>query len=231
MSSILVIDDDAHIREVVSFALKKAGFQVETAGDGSSGLAAARSLMPDLVILDILMPELDGLAVCRELRTSSEVPIIFLSSVDEELDRVVGLELGADDYVTKPFSPRELVARVKTVLRRVGKATSKPKNQRVLVQGELRVDLDLRRVLCNDKEVELTATEFNLITALLGFPGKVYTRYELMQRAYPDGTIVSERTIDSHLKRMRRKFEGTGIQPIDTVHGVGYRIAPVLGTQ
>ena len=223
MATILVIDDDPHIRQVVEFALQQAGFTVHLAADGRSGLAAHARHAPDLVVLDILMPELDGLAVCRELRAQGgPVPIIFLTSVDDELDRVVGLELGADDYVTKPFSPRELVARVKAVLRRA--AAPAAEAPRRLSHGGLDVDLDRRQVRCGEHEVELTGTEFNLLAALLRYPGKVYTRDELMTHAYADGRAVSERTIDSHIKRLRHKFAAVGAQPIDTVHGVGYRL-------
>jgi len=225
MSTILVIDDDPHIRQVVEFSLGKAGFDVVLAEDGAAGLEAFRAHAPALVVLDILMPELDGLAVCRELRATSRVPVIFLTSIDEELDRVVGLELGADDYVTKPFSPRELVARVKAVLRRSAPAAPDDEARPMLEYGALRVDRDRREVRVGESEVELTATEFNILVTLLAMPGKVYSRGELMQRAYSDDTVVSERTIDSHVKRIRKKFEVTGVQPVETVHGVGYRMA------
>ncbi len=223
MALILVVDDDPHIRHVVQFALQKAGFQVTFAKDGTEAIEACRTRQPDLMVLDILMPELDGLAVCREVRAESELPIIFLTSVDEELDRVIGLELGADDYVTKPFSPRELTARVRSVLRRVQSAP--PNRAKTLNHGPLRMDLDAYRIYCGDAEVELTATEFNILKALLRYPGKVFSRTELMDHAYEDGTVVSERTIDSHMKRIRRKFEQYGVTPVDTVHGIGYRIA------
>ncbi|MDJ0763911.1 MAG: response regulator transcription factor [Myxococcota bacterium] len=223
MALVLVVDDDPHIRHVVQFALQKAGFQVIFAQDGREAIDACRAQQPDLMVLDILMPELDGLAVCREVRAESAVPIIFLTSVDEELDRVIGLELGADDYVTKPFSPRELTARVKSVLRRTQVAA--PPEAKVLNHGAIRMDLDGYCVSCRGAAVELTATEFNILKALLAYPRKVFTRSELMDHAYSDGTMVSERTIDSHMKRIRRKFERHCVPPIETVHGIGYRIA------
>ncbi len=224
MQTILVIDDDPHIREIVQFSLAKAGFRVILAGDGRAGLEAFIAEKPDLVVLDILMPEMDGTEVCRRLRAESPTPIIFLTSVDEEVDRILGLEMGGDDYVTKPFSPRELVARVKAVLRRTARPAT-DKEPRYLSHGPLRLDLDAYKAFWEDTEVVLTVTEFRILQALLSYPGKVYTRDELMDRAYPEGNIVSDRTIDSHIKRVRRKFEAVGKNPIETVHGIGYRMA------
>lgn len=227
--TILVVDDDNNIREVLRFALGKAGYTVVEAEDGASALTLFAKQAPDLLILDVMMPELDGTDVCRAIRKTSRVPIIFLSSRDEDMDRIIGLELGGDDYVTKPFSPRELVARVKAVLRRLEpldltpgapKAELKP----VQTHGRLRVDSNLFQVTWDGKEVTLTATEFALVAALLGYPGKVYSRQELMDRAIGDDVVVTDRTIDSHVRRIRRKFESVGADPIDTVHGVGYRL-------
>jgi two-component system, OmpR family, response regulator len=222
--NILVIDDDPHLREIVEFALAKAGFKVRCAADGQAGLAAFAEQRPDLVVLDILMPEMDGTEVIKRLRETSQVPVIFLTSVDEEVDRILGLEMGADDYITKPFSPRELVARVKAVLRRVAKPAPEPVAAAV-VHGPLRLDTERFKAFWNEMEVLLTVTEFRILLALLSYPGKVYCRDELMDRAYPDGAVVSDRTIDSHIKRIRKKFEPAGGNPIDTVHGMGYRIA------
>ena len=228
--TILIVDDDSHIREVVRFALAKAGFRTAEAGDGREALAAFDRVAPDLVVLDIIMPEMDGTDVCRELRARSRVPIVFLSSKDEEIDRVVGLELGGDDYVTKPFSPRELVARVRAVLRRAGEpaAPAAPAEGRpnVLVHGKLRLDLDRFQAFWQGTEVVLTVTEFGVLRTLLGYPGKVYSRSELMDRAYNEHTVVTERTIDSHVRRVRRKFADAGGDPIETVHGVGYKLGP-----
>jgi two-component system OmpR family response regulator len=232
--TVLIVDDDAHIREVVRFALAKTGFRVLEAVDGRAALALFASAPPDLVILDVLMPELDGTEVCRELRRVSRVPIIFLTSLDDEADRVIGLELGGDDYVAKPFSPRELVARVKAVLRRLDQ-TAPPSSSggaptdaaaRSPSRGRLRLDVDLYQAFWDAASVPLTATEFHLLKALFGHPGKVYTRDELVGRALGDDVTVTERTIDSHVRRLRRKFAGVGADPIETVHGIGYKLGP-----
>jgi two-component system OmpR family response regulator len=226
--TILVVDDDPHIREVVRFALEKEGFSVEEAPGGSEALERFGRGGVDLVVLDILMPDLDGTEVCRKMRASSTVPIVFLSSKDEEVDRILGLELGGDDYVTKPFSPRELVARVRAVLRRSAAATgdAPPEEQGILEHGRLRLDLDRYQVTWDGKEVVLTATEFRLLRTLLGYPGKVYSRRELMDGAYDDYTVVTDRTMDSHVRRVRRKFAEAGGDLVETVHGVGYKLGP-----
>jgi two-component system OmpR family response regulator len=226
--TILVVDDDPHIREVVRFALEKEGFAVVEAGGGAEALERFEREGPDLVVLDILMPDLDGTEVCRRLRASSTVPIVFLSSKDEEIDRILGLELGGDDYVTKPFSPRELVARVRAVLRRSAAASGEepPEERGTLEHGRLRLDLDRFQATWDGREVVLTATEFRLLRTLLGYPGKVYSRGELMDGAYDEHTVVTDRTMDSHVRRVRRKFAEAGGDPIETVHGVGYRLGP-----
>ncbi|MFW5967228.1 MAG: response regulator transcription factor [Persicimonas sp.] len=227
---VLIADDDPHIREVVRFALEKAGFSTVEAEDGLATLEAVEEHQPDLIVLDVMMPEMDGTEVCRKLRRSHDVPIVFLSSKDEEIDRVLGLELGGDDYVTKPFSPRELVARVKAVLRRSdqsstpGEQTDEEGDRQLLEHGPLRLDLDRYEAYWDEEAVDLTKTEFGLLRTLLGYPGKVYSRSELMKGAYDDGTIVSDRTIDSHIRRLRRKFESVGRNPIETVHGLGYKL-------
>jgi len=228
--TILIVDDDAHIREVVRFALEKEGFGTVEAADGREALERYETDRPDLVVLDILMPEMDGTEVCRRLRAASTVPIVFLSSKDEEIDRILGLEMGGDDYVTKPFSPRELVARVKAVLRRVGQAAEArvpgDAEPRVLRHGRLRLDLDRFQAFWDEGEVVLTVTEFGLVRTFLGYPGKVYTRQELMDGAYGEYTVVSDRTIDSHVRRVRRKFAEAGSDPVETVHGLGYKLGP-----
>lgn len=221
MEKVLVVDDDPHIRDVVCFALRRSGYQPLTAGDGLAALDVAAREMPALVILDILMPELDGTEVCKRLRKGSDVPIIFLTSKDEEVDRVLGLELGADDYVVKPFSPRELVARVKTVLRRKGPAISEQR----LVRGRLVVDLEAIEARWDGAEVPLTATEFALLKAIAAQPRRVFTRENLMAASYAGARFVSDRTIDSHVRHIRAKFQSAGGDPIETVHGVGYRLA------
>lgn len=238
-TQILVVDDDANIRQVLRFALEQAGYAVQEAENGAAGLERFEECGPDLVILDVMMPEMGGTEVCRRIRRVSDVPVLFLSSRDDEIDRVVGLELGADDYVPKPFSPRELVARVKAILRRAGKAPDAPFDGGVsidttteipqpkaaqITHGALTLDLDLYQASWRGESIVLTRREFELLRALLGHPGKVYSRGELMTAAYDMGTIVSERTIDSHIRRLRRKFEDAGAEPIETVHGIGYRL-------
>jgi two-component system, OmpR family, response regulator len=223
---VLIVDDDAHIRHVVRFALEKAGLVADEAADGRAALARIEAQPPDLLILDIMMPELDGTEVCRQVRARSRLPIIFLSSRDEEVDRIVGLELGGDDYVSKPFSPRELVARVRAVLRRAQPAPeagprAKPK---VMCRGPLRLDLDAHTVSWDGRPIVLTVTEFGIVRTLLGYPGKVFTRDELMTGAYDEATVVSDRTIDSHVRRVRGKLEQVGADPIRTVVGVGYQL-------
>ena len=221
MAKILVADDDGHIREIVRFALEQAGHAVVEAADGNAALAAFANSI-DLVILDILMPELDGLEVCRRLRTHSRVPIIFLSSRDEELDRVLGLELGADDYVTKPFSPRELVARVRAVLRRLQDAPAPEPSIRTY--GAINMDLGRHRCSFHGQEIVLTVTEFALLVTLLVAPGQVFARDELVARAYGDGHVITERTVDSHIRRIRQKLDAIAPSPIETVYGLGYRL-------
>ena len=230
--TILVVDDDPHIRQIVLFALEKAGFGAFEAADGLEALRRFDEVDPDLVVLDVLMPEMDGTDVCRELRKKTSVPIVFLSSKDEEIDRVLGLEMGGDDYIGKPFSPRELVARVKAVLRRsaagaedaAGEDGGRTSGQGMLRHGALALDLDRFKAWWREQEVELTVTEFNLVRTMLGFPGKVFTREQLMNGAYEGHTVVSDRTIDSHIRRVRRKFADVGGQPIETVHGLGYKL-------
>lgn len=226
VAKLLIIDDDPHIREVVAYALTAAGHTVTPAADGAAGLAAARAHAPELVVLDILMPGLDGIEVCRQLRQSSTVPILFLSSKDDEIDRVIGLEVGGDDYMTKPFSPRELVARVKAMLRRVAlvRAEAKPEATRVVKShGALRLDPERFEVTWDGRPIVLTVTEFGVVDALLSHPGKVYTRGELVDLAYAYDHHVTERTIDTHVRRVRKKFDAEG-EPIETVFGLGYRL-------
>ena len=228
MRDILVVDDDSHIREVICFALRRAGFEVTEAADGEAALTRIERDKPDLVILDILMPEMDGLDVCRAVRSgssaSANVPILFLSSKDAEVDRVVGLELGADDYITKPFSPRELVARVKTYFRRMHSFAEPERNE--IAAGHLRIDLDAQMASFRGHPMELTRTEFGLLATLARRAGKVLNREALMNGAYVGFRIVSDRTIDSHMRRLRTKLREAGdLDPIQTVHGVGFRLA------
>jgi two-component system OmpR family response regulator len=225
---ILVVDDDPHIREVVQFALERAGFEVSEAGDGHRALEIFRRSTPDLLILDITMPEMDGLAVCREIRKTSDLPILFLSSRSDEVDRVVGLEIGGDDYVTKPFSPRELVARVQIILKRT---QQKPATltEKKLSRGSLMLDIEGHACFCRDRVILLTATEFAILKTLLERPDRVYTRDELMDRAYKDNLTVSDRTIDSHIRHIRGKCANAGCKSvIETVHSIGYKLGSCL---
>jgi two-component system OmpR family response regulator len=221
---ILVADDDGHIREVVRFALQQGGFDVVEARDGREACERLAEGGVDLVVLDIIMPEADGLEVCRRVRRTSSVPIIFLSSKDDELDRVLGLELGADDYLSKPFSPRELLARVRAILRRLREPPAPAAKAEVLRRGPLELDLGRHRCSWSGREVVLTVTEFALLQALLGAPGKVFSRDDLVDRAWGPGHAITDRTIDSHVRRIRQKLGALGADPIETVYGVGYRL-------
>ena len=228
MARILIADDDPHLREVVRYALSRDGHEVREAKDGAEALRLATAETPDLVVLDIVMPTMDGLEACREIRKKSPVPIVFLTSRDEELDRVLGLEMGGDDYLVKPFSTRELCARVKAVLRRARPAP-KSDEEPVLRQGALRMDTIEHRVFVDrdgtPNEVIFTVTEFSLLRVLLTRPGRAFSREELTDRAYGDGYHLAERTLDSHVRRIRAKLREQGIDPVETVHGLGYRLA------
>ena len=220
---ILIVDDDPHIREVVRFALEKAGMDTSEARDGAEGLECFMKNNPDLIILDISMPEMDGLDVCREIRKISNVAILFLSSRDDEIDRIVGLELGADDYLTKPFSPREMVARVKAILKRVG--GEQTPNETILKADDLSVDPAGHRVFWTNTEIKLTATEFPILAGMIKHPNMVFSRSQIMDMAYQDNIYVSDRTIDSHIRHIRQKFNKAGCHTIFiTIHGVGYRL-------
>src|SRR5690348_1561166 len=221
MPRILIADDEPNIREVISFALERAGFGVATARNGSEALQQVRRGPVDLIVLDIGMPEMDGLEVCRQIRKTSDVPILFLSARDEEIDRVLGLEIGGDDYVTKPFSARELVARVNVILKRA-RGGSRPPAE--MSYGLVRLDAARHAVWFGDKAIRLTALEFEILAAFLGHPEMVFPREQLMEAAYGSGTYVSDRTIDSHIRNLRAKFAEVGCASIvETVHGVGFR--------
>jgi two-component system OmpR family response regulator len=224
MARILIVDDDPAIRDVVRFALARAGFETVEAENGRVALDLFAKVPPDLIVLDVALPELDGTELCRQIRRDSTVPIVFLSSRDEEIDRVLGLEIGGDDYLVKPFSPRELVARIKAVLRR-GIAVQTVADAKVLSHGALMLDLDAVRASWNGRDVALTATEFGILRTLMTRPGKVYTRDSLMDGAYAVEKVVSDRTIDSHVRRLRAKFEAIGAAPIETLHGIGYKLS------
>lgn len=226
MTKILVVDDDPHIREVVSFSLKNADFTICEAANGRQALDTFCSEKPDLIVLDIMMPELDGIEVCREIRKTSLIPIIFLTAKSDEIDMIIGLELGGDDYIAKPFSPRQLVTRVRTVLRRcqqVQLATTDKNKSTEIKHGALTLDAESFKAYWLDKEIVLTVTEFNLLHVLAEKPEKVFSREDLMQKAY-DNVVVSDRTIDSHIRRVRAKIATAGGEIIKTVHGLGYKL-------
>ena len=219
--TILVVHDEKNIVQLARLYLNKEGFRVEAAYDGAQALEKAKSLRPDLVILDIMMPEMDGLSVCRELRKTSNVPIIILTARGDDVDRIVGLELGADDYVTKPFNPRELVARVKAVLRR---ASHEPASQPVLEADGLRLDTASREVTVEGQAVSLRAKEFDLLTAFLRHPGIVLDRERLLQLVWGTDYYGDTRTIDVHVAWLREKLARAKRVKIQTVWGVGYKL-------
>jgi DNA-binding response OmpR family regulator len=223
MPRILVVDDEPKIVRLVRDYLEHAGFGVSVARDGREALMRARSEQPDLVILDLGLPGLDGLDVTRSLRHDSSVPLIMLTARDSETDRVLGLELGADDYLTKPFSPRELVARVRAVLRR---NRAEPPDA-VLRVGELELDIPRLRASLGGRPVTLTATEFQLLVTMARQPGRVFTRAQLLDAIHGEALEAYERAIDAHVKNIRRKLEPDPRRPryLQTVYGVGYRMA------
>jgi two-component system alkaline phosphatase synthesis response regulator PhoP len=222
MNRVLVVDDDPGIVKVVRAYLEQAGFDVLVAYDGKKALHIARHDKPDLVVLDLMLPEMDGWDVCRALRKESDVPIIMLTARVEETDKLVGLELGADDYVTKPFSPRELAARVRSVLRRSGAMPAEP--ERMSLRG-VTIDLSRHQVVVQGEPVDLTPTEFSLLAALMKDPGRAFTRSQLLESVQGYAYDGYERTIDVHVKNLRQKIEENPRSPqrIKTVYGVGYK--------
>ena len=222
--TVLVIDDEPKIADLCRDYLRAAGYGVLTAADGPQGLALARRERPDLVVLDLMLPGMDGLDVCRALRRDGSVPIIMLTARVDETDRLVGLELGADDYLTKPFSPRELVARVRTVLRRAGGAAAPAE---VIRAGELSLDRTRFKVNLPDREITLTPTEFEILAVMAAQPGRVFSRAQLLTAAHGIAFESYERAIDSHIRNLRRKLQLTSDEPeyIQTVHGVGYKFS------
>ena len=228
MATIALVDDDRNILTSVSIVLESEGYKIRTFTDGASALEGMRSEPPDLAILDIKMPRMDGMELLRRLRQESEVPVIFLTSKDEEIDELFGLKMGADDFIRKPFSQRLLVERVRAVLRRVSPrsaATASEEKERVLERGQLKLDRERHTCTWKDRPVTLTVTEFLILHALAQRPGVVKSRNSLMDAAYDDQVYVDDRTIDSHIKRLRKKFKAVDddFEMIETLYGVGYR--------
>jgi DNA-binding response OmpR family regulator len=224
MDKILIVEDDLKTSNLLKLYLRQAGYKAEIAHDGYTGLEMARRMQPDLIVLDLMLPNLDGLDICRLLRTETNVPIIILTAKSTEDDVLRGLELGADDYITKPFSPREVVARVKTVLRRV-QESSNTGPQKELMFGELVINLTRHEVAIKGDVVHLTPKEFKLLETLAKEPGRAFSRLELVERAFGYDYEGLERTVDAHVMNLRKKIERDHTNPnyVETVYGVGYR--------
>jgi DNA-binding response OmpR family regulator len=220
---IVVVDDEESILKVVTYALEQVGFEVYTAGDAAGGAFLVEEVKPDLLILDIMLPGKTGLELAREIRQESDIPIIMLSARGDEVDRILGLEFGADDYVTKPFSPRELVSRVKAILRRTGQGTGE--RARIAV-GELEVDLESRQVTMRGEDVHLTTSEFGILQLLARHPGKAFSRAEILTALWDESPIGDDRAVDVHIHNMREKLEADTKSPeyLLTVRGFGYRL-------
>jgi DNA-binding response OmpR family regulator len=220
--SVLVVEDESSIASFVALYLKNAGYRIQTVGTGRDALERVASEKPDLIVLDLMLPDIDGLEVCRRVRQSSDVPILMLTARDEDVDKIIGLEVGADDYLTKPFNPRELVARVKSILRR-----SVPERREVqskqLKHGNLEIDAGRREVLVSGSEVQLAPKEFDLLWELLDHKGLVLTRDQLLERVWGYTFAGDTRTVDVHVRQLRRKLGEAS--PIVTVWGVGYKVA------
>ncbi|MGI9859760.1 response regulator transcription factor [Moorella naiadis] len=226
--TILIIEDEAKIAQMIQQHLTREQFTAVVAADGKAGLEAARQENPDLIILDLMLPGLSGLDVCREIRKESQVPIIMLTARSEEIDKLLGLELGADDYITKPFSLAELVARIRAVLRRTG-GQEQPVAGNVQARGDLTIDFDGLQVYKKGQPVNLTPTEFNLLAVLFRHPGRVYSRLQLLDAALGEAYQGYERSIDTHISNLRRKIEADPAAPryILTVYGMGYKFNDV----
>ena len=224
---ILVVDDEPAIVELIVFNLEKAGYEVMTAEDGLAACQKAQREVPDLIVLDIMLPGMDGLEVCRQILADTKtarIPILFLTARREEIDRIVGLEMGGDDYVTKPFSPRELVARIKAILRRSERDSERPEDDRLLA-GELAINLQKHEVIVRGNMVELTAKEFDLLHYLASHPGQVFSRESLLEQLWDYNHFGDARTVDVHIRHIREKIEADPAKPefIVTVRGVGYK--------
>jgi len=222
---VLVVEDDEGIREMLKYNLNTAGFTVQEASDGASGLRTARTSRPDLILLDLMLPGMSGFDFCRALRKSSRVPIIMITAKDAEVDKIVGLELGADDYITKPFSVREVLARVNAVMRRASADGNEPKSvpERDTI-GDFSIDRAARRVVLRGHDIKVTAREFDLLSYLLAFPGRVHTRDVLLENVWGHEFSGDRKTVDVHVRWLREKFAGTAPFEIVTVRGIGYRL-------
>ena len=222
---VLVVEDDEGIREMLKYNLVSAGFLVHEASDGAAGLRTARTARPDLILLDLMLPGMSGFDFCRALRRSSRVPIIMITAKDAEVDKIVGLELGADDYITKPFSVREVLARVNAVMRRstpdANEPSAVPERDSI---GEFTIDRAARRVVLHDQDVKLTAREFDLLSYLLAHPGRVHTRDVLLENVWGHEFSGDRKTVDVHVRWLREKFAGVAPFEIVTVRGIGYRL-------
>jgi DNA-binding response OmpR family regulator len=225
---ILVVEDEASIAEVVSLYLKRAGFNAQIASDGRQAMTLFERRKPDLVILDLMLPEVDGLSLTRWLRDRSNVPIIMLTARRAEIDRITGLEMGADDYVVKPFSPQELVSRVRAVMRRLGREQADAEPERNLSLGEIDIDPRSRVVTLKDTPVELTVKEFDMLYLLARHPKQVFTREQLLERVWGSAQYIDPGTVTVHVRRLREKIESDPSKPIHllTVWGVGYKFEP-----
>ena len=221
---VLIVEDDPRIAVVLEYALKAEGYELQKAQRGGEAIEMAKQFSPALIVLDVGLPDIDGFEVCRRIRKFSDLPILFLTSRSDEIDRVVGLEIGGDDYVVKPFSPRELLARIKAIRRRHDRPPAAPvesETGRELCYGPITIDPEKFRVRLSGREIILTAQEFKLLELLVRHPGRVFTREQVLNRAWGDGGLVADRTIDVHVKSLRKKFGKHDF--IETVRGIGYR--------
>jgi two-component system, OmpR family, alkaline phosphatase synthesis response regulator PhoP len=223
VQTVLVVEDESSIASFVALYLKNAGYRVQTAGTGQDALDVLSRERPDLIVLDLMLPDIDGIEVCRRVRRGSDIPILMLTARDEDVDKIIGLEVGADDYLTKPFNPRELVARVKSILRRAVPERREPQ-ERQLKHGLLQIDAGRREVHVDGKEVQLAPKEFDLLWELLDHRGLVLTRDQLLERVWGYTFAGDTRTVDVHVRQLRRKLGEAS--PIVTVWGVGYKVAP-----
>ena len=226
--TILIVEDEASIAEVVSLYLKRAGYNVQIASDGRQALSMLERQIPDFVILDLMLPEVDGLSIARWLRARSDVPIIMLTARREEIDRIAGLEMGADDYVVKPFSPQELVSRVRAVMRRLGREQAETIEARSLEFNDLTIDPGSRLVTVSNAPVELTAKEFDMLYLLAQHPRQVFTREQLLDRIWGGAQYIDPGTVTVHVRRLREKIEADPSHPtrLLTIWGVGYKFEP-----